>query len=270
MAAQKRPSFEAGVSPRAGWHPIPRPAAGSTPKRSSAHLDGCHLPAPRESQVGSPRPSYPGADGLHQLRFLTVSDGGQRLDCPAGLTTAFCWHPGFPNKHIHGLPPGPGWLARHCWACPWWTARPGKNGHSGGPDGEERWQALINPRAASREASCPLTAASRTRDVKTRAEKPRDLGCSAGLWRAGAGLPSGWKPHLHPKQLTGKMGSVQNSSGVAAGTNRGPLPCLGAPSMRALWEHKGTLHFPYLHEAHNSPERCAERTGLLIKRLPCF
>lgn len=107
-----------------------------------------------------PRPSYPGADGLHKLVFNRFPDGGQRLDCPAGWPAGLLLAPRVSQQAHPRAPSGPGWLARHCRACPWWTCRPGKNGRSGGPDGEERWQALINPRAASREASCPLTAAS--------------------------------------------------------------------------------------------------------------
>lgn len=59
--------------------------------------------------------------------------------------------------------------------------------------------------------------------MKTRAEKPRDLGCGE---RGGAALRL--ETATAPKQPTGKMGSVQNSSAWLQERNRGPASLLDA------------------------------------------
>lgn len=121
----------------------------------------------------------------------------------------------------------------------------------------------------------------RARDVKTRAEKPRELGCSAGPWRAGPAVPRlGAVPA--PRQLTGKMGSGQKSS---AWLQEHKWACF--PAGHPPWGLCGSLRalstFPpsqsptptgsvqsigWAPRLLHGPVNVPQRAGLLIKRLP--
>ena len=173
-----------------------------------------------------PRPSHPGADGLRKLVFNQFPDCGQRPDCPAGRPVNLL-APRVSQQAHPRAPSGPGRLTRHCRTRPWWTRGTGKNRSGGSPSGVERWQALINPRAASREASCPLTAAS---ELKLRKPGQRNRETwAAGL---GCGERGGAAPTLGAgaasRQPTGNMGSVQKSSVWLQECNCGPASLLDA------------------------------------------